>query len=207
MTPNASSRGRLAMGTRSTIETLELFGNTVGLIFIVPGSLFIFGFIFGFIWSPFAALSSGIIAHRRGRGFLRYAAIGSLFSLLFFFPWVYLTIRMFSKNLPNLLIRICYALVFLVWAGLILGYIAFVLSGSAYVNTILLWGFGIIINIALWVYSLRRIRAAQRERQGSGSAYNQRDIIPSTEYLMPVVFLYLSVWLFLFFWVANFGNS
>jgi hypothetical protein len=202
----------------SAIEILELIGYIVGIPLGIPIalfvlglvlSLFIFGFIFGFgfIWSPFAALSSGIIAHRRGRGFLRYAAIGSLFSLLFFFPWVYLTIRMFSKNLPNLLIRICYALVFLVWAGLILGYIAFVLSGSAYVNTILLWGFGIIINIALWVYSLRRIRAAQRERQGSGSAYNQRDIIPSTEYLMPVVFLYLSVWLFLFFWVANFGNS
>ena len=174
-------------------------------------------------------LTCGLAAYRRRLPVLRYAArgvgyaaVGALYSLMFFVPWVYLTMRMYDKNFPRLAIIIGYTLVFFVWACLTIGYIAYGFSGSSRNPNVL--GLAILANIFLWVYSLMHLRRQRRnsstqseERQADASGL--RSIIPPPrpnpiwsvlmpkEYMMPIVFLYLSIWIFLRLWMADFKQT
>ena len=94
------------------------FGMAVGLfILILP--LFIFGTglvisAVGPLWAPFGALICARMARRRGLNAWRYAAAGALYSILFFWPWVYLVARMDDRRLHRWLIALFYFGVYVV---------------------------------------------------------------------------------------------
>lgn len=71
--------------------------------------------LFGWAWSPFAALICGLRARSLGLPPRRYTAIGALYSALFFLPWAYLTLRMFGKTVGGGAVAAGYALLYAIW--------------------------------------------------------------------------------------------
>jgi hypothetical protein len=199
------------------MDSLNSFFFNV-IVNIVGGGIIVFVailFVLGFIWAPFAAMLSILIARRRRQpsySGCSIGLIGGFYSLLFFLPWVYLTVRMYGINFPRIVVIMCCVLVFAAWASLIGGYIVFwITEGSHYPNV---YGLSILANVALWVYSLwnlwRRRIEQNKERQANTSA--AQDIthppISSVElpgaYLMPIVLSYLSIWIFIWLWSREF---
>ena len=89
-------------------------------LFILISPLFIFGIAFflspvGILWAPFGALICAILARKRGMNAWRYAAVGALYSVLFFWPWVYLVARMDDRTLHRGLIVLFYFGVYVLW--------------------------------------------------------------------------------------------
>lgn len=87
-------------------------GMAVGLfILILP--LFVLGIslmisAIGPLWAPIGALICARMAGKRGLNAWRYAAVGALYSILFFWPWVYLVARMDDRTLNRWLIVLFY---------------------------------------------------------------------------------------------------
>ena len=69
----------------------------------------------GVLWSPVGAAICGIIARKRGLSPQRYTALGALYSALFFFPWLYLVLRMLGRRVPHFIVVLFYAVVLLGW--------------------------------------------------------------------------------------------
>ena len=106
--------------TYSTFSWLGLEGAGVALL---GATLLIFTLILfplalltmpalGLLWAPFAALVCSRAARARGLETRRYALAGAIYSILFFWPWVYLILRMYNKHIPGCIIRIVYILTY-----------------------------------------------------------------------------------------------
>ncbi len=99
------------------METLE--GLITRFVIVDPILGPIFWVLVGTLWSPIAALICGIAARRRGLPALKYAAMGAGYSIMFFFPSVYLTLRMFDRSVPRRVAIIGYILHYAIWFGFI----------------------------------------------------------------------------------------
>ncbi len=87
--------------------------------------------VFGVLWSPFAALLSAKIASARGMASGRMAETGAKWSLPFFFPWIYLLLRIFGKRVSDKVVVGAYIVLYL---ACLLGPILFnvLLAGAIY---------------------------------------------------------------------------
>ncbi len=70
-------------------------------------------------WSPFAAFLLYRKMSRRGYRSVRYAGLGALYSVLFFVPWVLAMLEDWKPNETGVFSKIMFALLYLLWAGLI----------------------------------------------------------------------------------------
>ena len=78
---------------------------------VITFSMFLL--VFGFLWAPFAALITARVASAKDMASGRMAEAGVKWSLPFFFPWIYLLIRMNGKRLSDKAVVGVYVLMYL----------------------------------------------------------------------------------------------
>ncbi len=101
---------------------------------IVSASVISFSLLFlaiGVMWSPFAALICAKAGSSAGRSVGSLARAGALHSVLFFFPWIYLLLRILNRRISDRVVVGAYVVLFLAW---LLGPILFslLLVGAIY---------------------------------------------------------------------------
>ena len=69
--------------------------------------------LFGVLWAPFAALVTARVASARDMASGRMAEAGAKWSLPFFFPWIYLLLRILGKRVPDKIVVGAYILMYL----------------------------------------------------------------------------------------------
>ena len=160
-------------------------GATVGMAvgyFIILSPVILVFMIFGLsfvgpLWAPFGALICARIARKRGLNVWRYAGVGALYSILLFWPWVYLALRMNDKTLHRGLIVLFYVVVYFTW----LSAIGILIYGGSYnhpgwaqvanLSNPWMWiGSSILtvagVGVALWGVSLTRLGPVHTKRSG-----------------------------------------
>ena len=166
----------------------------------------------GPLWAPFAALICYLTARAKGLSPGRYAAIGALYSALFFLPWVYLIARMYNKTIPNALVWTGYVVLYAIWffgsiiVNLIIGFAAH--PGEDHVwdltNIEVLLSYAIFIifciNLGTWVLSIAHLHTSHERFVREPSPLNS--LLPHRSYIMPfahtlawVVIVWLVIWL------------
>ena len=160
---------------------------------------------------PFAALTSGAIAFRRGLSVGEYALLGALSSVLFLLPWVLLTARMFHVRLP-IMYPIVYGVGYLIWFGVgVGGWIA--LLGFTWINTFehsgSIVGAAFLTGLLLtgptaWVYyaraslrELRRVYAEEASDPSSGPALDSVHLFP---FIGPIIWALAGIPVVLILW-------
>ncbi len=76
--------------------------------------------VFGLFWAPFGALVCARIAKPKGLPVARYTIKGLVYSMLLFFPWVYLVIRMSGRHLPASCTSAGYIALYVCWFAILL---------------------------------------------------------------------------------------
>ena len=76
--------------------------------------------LFGLLWAPFGALACAWTAKSKGMPATRYAVRGLVYSLLLFFPWVYLMMRMSGRCIPASCIVVGYVALYGGWFAILL---------------------------------------------------------------------------------------
>ncbi len=158
----------------------------------------------GPIWMPFASLICARSARKKGLSVWRYALAGALYSLLLFWPWVYLLARMNDKRVPRFFIGLFY---FFVHAAWLLGGSLYLLIGTftAHPGSAYDYEFGnphvqlsyaagalTLISVVTWFMSLTRLLRVH-DRESAKENQCRTTTLPHWEYLIPVV--YMMVWL------------
>ena len=181
------------------VDRLGLEGGEVGLL---GASLLIFGlFLFplalltlpalGLLWAPFAALFCSRVARARGLETRRYALAGAIYSILFFWPWIYLILRMYNKHIPGCVIRIVYILTYgVMWPISTLSLLILAIWYPQPFRSVLI--FVLLLNILAWFMSLIKLLVWHRGR-GRVPSEESDDVLPNRVYLMP--FAYVLGWL------------
>ena len=82
------------------------------LLFVVPGVMIAVG---GVVFSPVTGLISGLLARRKGLDVRRFTVVGVASSMMFGFPWLFLTFGMLRWNVPRFLIRMIYVWLYGAW--------------------------------------------------------------------------------------------
>ena len=151
----------------------------------------------GPLWAPFGALICARIASKRGLNVLRYAGAGALYSLLLFWPWVYLALRMNDKRMHRGLIVLFYVVVYFTW----LSAIGILFYGGLYNHPGLaqvanlsnpwMWiGSGELAvagtGVALWWVSLTRLNRRYKNIDSRESNDVRASTLPVFVYLAPV---------------------
>ena len=85
------------------------------LIIVFSPAAVVAAMLLGWLWAPFAALICWLRARSLGLPPRRYAAIGALYSALFFLPWLYLALRMFGKTVMDSMVVGGYIVLYLIW--------------------------------------------------------------------------------------------
>ena len=139
----------------STFGAFVLFG-----LLVMPLSVAVFA-VFGIAWAPIAAAVCWAIARSKKFDVWRYAFIGALYSVLLFFPWLYLVARMYDQTIPRALIRFVYGLLYVCWIYVIIVVLVMFLSESssnaAFENAVFF--ILIVANLLVCIYSLLRIKS------------------------------------------------
>ena len=185
--------------TYSTFSWLGLEGAGVALL---GATLLIFTLILfplalltmpalGLLWAPFAALVCSRAARARGLETRRYALAGAIYSILFFWPWVYLILRMYNKHIPGCIIRIVYILTYgVLWPISTLSLLLLAIWYQQPFRSMLI--FVLLLNILAWFVSLIML-IVWRRRQGRVLSDESDDVLPNRVYIMP--FAYVLGWL------------
>ena len=189
-----------------------LFDVIENLVYVpLLGGLLLF--ILGVVWVPFAALTSGVIAFRRGLPVGEYAGAGAVCSVLFLLPWVLLTARMFHVR-QGIMDVIIYSVGYFIWFGVgVAGWVA--LMGFTWINTfehsgsivgaIFLTGLLLTGPIA-WVYyaraSLRNLRHAYSEEASAPSSVPMLDSVRLFPFVGPIIWALAGIPVVLILWGA-----
>ena len=179
---------------------LLLFVLLLPIIVIMFGSALA---IIGPLWAPFGALACGMIARKKGLVSWRYALSGAIYSILFFWPWVYLVVRMYDRELPRFLIRLFYSLLYVTWlsaAGFMVVSAFYFFPGWDYVlavsNPSVSLSYSLLVvgvaGVILWFASLNRLLL--RHDADSLMDNNLRAVtMPHIDYMKPAA--YTLAWL------------
>ena len=151
--------------------------------------------VIGPLWMPFASLICARIAHKKGLSGWRYALAGALYSLLLFWPWVYLVARMNDKRVPRFFIGLFYFFVYVAW---LLGSIWLMIEVISYQHVLgipevqLTYGAGtlVLISVVTWFMSLNKLLRVN-DRESAKANPSPAATLPHWEYLMPIVFMML----------------
>ena len=170
---------------------MALLGATL-LIF----TLFIFPLVtltmpaLGLLWAPFAALVCSRAARARGLETRRYALAGATYSILFFWPWVYLIARMYNKHIPGCVIRVVYIFSYgVMWPISTLSLLILAIWYPQPFRSVLI--FVLLLNIFAWFMSLIKLIVWHR-RQSRVLSGESDDVLPNRVYIMP--FAYVLGW-------------
>ncbi len=163
------------------------------IVFLMP---------FGALLAPFAALIFYIRARSMGLPPGHYARIGALYSTVLFLPWIYLIVRMFNKNVPNIFIGMGYFVLYAMWffgSILVMALMTYGYVGAAIFEIevdytyVYILGFCTLlvslfcVNVVMWVLSMVRLDRFHRNHIPS------EEILPERAYIMP--FAYALVWI------------
>lgn len=190
-------------------QVFGLEGNEVAYIgaailvsLFFPAVILAVGVGIGLLWAPFAALFCAHAAGVRGFESRRYALAGAVYSILFFWPWVYLIARMYGRTIPSPMIRLAYILLYgVIWPSIALSFIpsAFGFPHPLWIICPIL----ILVSAVTWSMSIRRLTSWHR-RYGHVSQDLSDDVFPSRIYIMP--FAHAFLWLLVaigVWWQAN----
>ena len=152
----------------------------------------------GWVWAPFAAWICARAARKRGLEVRRYALAGAVYSTLFFWPWVYLLLRMHRRRVPIFVIRAFFVLVYAAWLiGSVFVWLAITIALTTgirqyqWFHWLLLTGFLIVlvINISMWIISLKKLRRGHHKAQPD-SEDKKQDVLLDRRYIIPLVFAF-----------------
>ena len=147
-------------GELSDLGSLDNFGVKM-FVFL---SLFIFNHymaVLGVVWAPVGAIICRVIASKLGLNPRRYTMLGGVYSLLLFFPWLYLVLRMLERRASRILIRVFYILALLSWFTTIL-WIVFLTPDLGLGVTLSITSIGLRIPKLRCVVRIRGLAAAEQ---------------------------------------------
>ena len=157
----------------------------------VPIAVIVVG---GVVLSPIAGLISGRLARRMGLNVTRFAVIGVVYSSMLGFPWIFLVFGMRGWNIPRLLIRMIYIILYAAWLLLsVSAMLMTVLSSSMDLQSgleLVIVPLLAVISIIGWFVSLnvlRRTGVASLSEWGSP----EEGTIPYLRYIQPFAFMIL----------------
>ena len=198
----------LWLAPRLGLESNEV-GYIAGAVVITlvtfPPLIVLIGLVFGWIWAPFAALVCARVARSQGLDSRRFAAAGAIYSTLFFWPWVYLLLRMHGRSVPAPVIRGAYIVLYaVIWPATVLAFFpaALVLPHPFWVVSPLL----MLVNAVTWFLSRRKL-SNSHQRYGHVHGDPSEDVLPNRAYIMP--FAHAFAWVLVaiaLWWLANFST-
>ena len=181
------------------MSLLNNLGNIGEILFLIPVSILAMAFL-GLLWSPFAALTCGLIAQYREKEFMSYAKAGAKCSSLLLLPWFYLLVRLaFGKSLPTFVVISAYVLIYAVWiyfvvlsvGGLLISIIDLLVirTYSFQINMLAVIVFGVIspFNIHTFIASMNRLR--RKHVLDSRDSGRTSTSVPDGVYLEPFAWL------------------
>ena len=172
-----------SVGMAVVYVVLAIFWSAVFFPFVVAG----LGLGLGLLWAPFGALICARMARSRGLNRRRYAAAGAVYSVLFFWPWVYLVARMANRAVPAYLVRGAYATVyFLIWPLAALS-LCFPAMGASVLRPLLL----LLLPCAVtWFISLKNLLGLNKYEWRTDDD-DSEGIIPERVYIMPLAYAFV----------------
>lgn len=180
---------------------LFIFAAIFAAVVMIP-IIIVFLMPFGGLLAPFAALICYVRARSVGLSSGHYARMGALYSTILFLPWIYLIVRMFNKNVPNILIGIGYFVLYTMWlfgSILVMSVMTFIVGGATfsfdseveyrYVYALVFCIFLVLlsVNVVMWVLSMVRLDRFHKNHTP------REEILPDRAYIMP--FAYALVWI------------
>lgn len=170
-------------------------------------------FILGILWMPLAALTSAVIASRRGLSVGEYARAGALCSALFLLPWALLTARMFRLRWRSMY-AVVYGVGYIIWFGVgVAGWVA--LMGFAWINTfehsgsiagaVFLTGLLLTGPTAWFLYarvSLRNLRRVYTEEASNPASAPALDSLRLFPFVGPIIWALAGIPVVLILWGA-----
>ena len=162
--------------------------------------------IFGLPWAPIASFICARIARRRGLDVRAYAIAGAVYSILLFWPWVYLVTRMTDRTIPPAFVRMFYFFVFGIWVTgsttLLLALAILRHPGTAdmydFTNTGVLISYlgyvGVVVNLVGAFFSQRSLRYRHAKSLDTKSAKPSGSDLSNPGYadVMPVAYAMIS---------------
>ena len=179
-------------------------GIIISLLF--PALAFAAGLGLGVLWAPFAALTCARVARSRGLDRRKYALAGAVYSILFFWPWVYLVTRLYGRKIPGPVIRGAYVLLYgVIWPSSALSFIPLAFSPQPFgvVSVFLL-----MLSIGTWLISFRGFNWSGINGKGHVRTDPSDEVMPDSSYVMP--FAYVFGWITLivcFWWLSGFRTA
>ena len=161
-------------------------------------SLFIFNHymaVLGVVWAPVGAIICRVIASKLGLNPRRYTMLGGVYSLLLFFPWLYLVLRMLERRASRILIRVFYILALLSWFTTIL-WIVFVTPYLGLGVTLSITSIGLgFLNFVAWCVSVGWLLLNKdRPVPNVPPAGIWGRTLPQRGYLVPLALATFSTW-------------
>ena len=149
-------------------------------LILVPFIAISLGLVLGLVWAPFGALVCSLVARRKGLERRRFAVAGALYSLFFFWPWVYLLLRMYDRSVPRFLVRGAYIMLYgAIWPfGSLIFFVVAGNSPTIWVIPVLLFvGSGI-----TWIVSMRMLTSWLKNQE---QTEQPPDVLPHRNYIVP----------------------
>lgn len=161
-----------------------------------PPLIVVIGLVIGWIWAPFAALICARVARTRGLDSRRFAAAGAIYSILFFWPWVYLLLRMYGRSVPGSVIRWAYIILYaVIWPISAVGFFHAAFFLPHWTISLLL----LLVSAVTWFISKRRL-TNWHQRYGRIQDETSRDVLPNRAYIMPFVHAFAWVLVAIVLW-------
>ena len=177
------------------------------------------------LWAPVAGGICTVLAKARGIDVRHHTVAAGVYSIILFFPWVYLVIRMIGLRPPRSLVAIVYVGLFSLWllgpiAG---GYVQYELTdlrSTGYEETLFEHYPGVALALTLasfgtWIMSIVMVYQ-QASKPSPRVEYGS--VLPERVYVMP--FALASLWFLLIYagmwdepppfienWLESFGQS
>ena len=155
----------------------------------------------GLLWAPFGALICGRAARKSGLSIRRYAAVGAVLSVLYFFPWLHLALRMNNWYLlPRFIWWAYFVLYVIFWLIGVMGFGLWMLSAadtSAALDRFA--GVGstdptlikriitaqLVVNAVLWIVTLIRLWRMNRHDSNYLPTSDWDPLLPHSTYILP----------------------
>ena len=185
---------------------LAIFWIAVVALALSPAAA-VAAMLLGWLWTPFAALICWLRARSLGLPPRRYAAIGALYSALFFLPWLYLALRMFGKTVSGPAVSIGCIFLYAVW---FCGPIAFTFlarfsygvsvfsseradmgTAALQITAFCLTAVLLCVNVCAMIFSV--IRFKEDRKRLDASEREGADLLPHRVYIMPFAHTFAAV--------------
>ena len=179
-------------------------GASIVLAVFVVGVLVVLASpVLGLIWAPFAAWLCARAARARRLDSRKFAVAGAVYSILLFWPWVYLILRIRGKRVPGRAVHVVYIILYsIVWPASGLTIMFATLGSSRWFVMVCLAL--VLCNVVTWFISHRRL-AGWHRRHGRSMPNEADEVLPNRAYIMP--FAYTLGWVLVAATAWALGNA